>query len=301
MAHCSLLSASGSDVVDVDDVVDVIVLQNDLLAPDQWPFAGGVDRVEGRTEIGVHRLIAVTERHPIAAQLRQAFGLLDDFDIVDVVRGTRLRQAGGARTFGANAEDAVLKPTFVAVPDQRDLALRVLCQRVVVVPGRHPELHVRCIEREPGVPVAVVQVTGLSIEELLSILDAEAGGQISRCGHDASPHSDALVVSAASARCSICCQYLCWTTNSPSSSVCTPLISGFKPIASAESSAPLIQCVAPRDKSFQRAARPRYDIWQERNSSRSSGVAMPLALKKSSYWRMRRARASVLSPFGAMQ
>ena len=41
--------------------------------------------------------------------------------------------------------------------------------------------------------------------------------------------------------------------------------------------------------------------WQERNSSRSSGVAMPEALKKSSYWRIRCARAESLSPLGAMQ
>ena len=33
----------------------------------------------------------------------------------------------------------------------------------------------------------------------------------------------------------------------------------------------------------------------------SAGVAMPEALKKSSYWRMRRARASGASPLGAMQ
>ena len=44
----------------------------------------------------------------------------------------------------------------------------------------------------------------------------------------------------------------------------------------------VLKCVAPRERSFQAAARPRYDIWQARNSSRSSGVAMPLALKKSS-------------------
>ena len=36
-----------------------------------------------------------------------------------------------------------------------------------------------------------------------------------------------------------------------------PLISGFMPIASATASGPQIQCVAPRERSFQRDARPR--------------------------------------------
>ena len=53
--------------------------------------------------------------------------------------------------------------------------------------------------------------------------------------------------------------------------------------------------------SFHGAAVARKPFWEERNSSRSSGVAMPVALKKSSYRRMRAVRASALSPFGAMQ
>ena len=35
--------------------------------------------------------------------------------------------------------------------------------------------------------------------------------------------------------------------------------------------------------------------------ARSSGVAMPVALKKSSYWRMRRSRMVADSPLAAMQ
>ena len=69
----------------------------------------------------------------------------------------------------------------------------------------------------------------------------------------------------------------------------------------ATSSGPVSQCSAPRLMSFHGAALARKVSWQERNSSRSSGVAMPEALKKSSYWRIRCARASSLSPFGAMQ
>ena len=71
--------------------------------------------------------------------------------------------------------------------------------------------------------------------------------------------------------------------------------------ASATSSGPVSQCSAPRLMSFHGAAVAWKVSWQERNSSRSSGVAMPEALKKSSYWRIRQARDSFDSPFGAMQ
>ena len=73
------------------------------------------------------------------------------------------------------------------------------------------------------------------------------------------------------------------------------------PRAFASSSGPLIQWVAPRLMSFHGALRARKPRCEDRNSSRSSGVAMPVALKKSSYRRMRAARAASLSPFGAMQ
>ena len=55
----------------------------------------------------------------------------------------------------------------------------------------------------------------------------------------------------------------------------------------ATGSGPDSQCSAPRLMSFQGAAVARKVSWQERNSSRSSGVAMPEALKKSSYCRIR--------------
>lgn len=53
--------------------------------------------------------------------------------------------------------------------------------------------------------------------------------------------------------------------------------------------------------SFHGAEVAWYVFWQERNSSRSSGVAIPVALKKSSYWRIRWARDLSDSPLGAMQ
>src|ERR671932_117068 len=93
-----------------------------------------------------------------------------DLDIADVVRGARFRQAGGTGTLRADAEDAILQATLVAVPDQRDLPLRVLGQLVVVVPGWHPELAVRRVAGEPGVPVAVIQGARLAVQELLHVL-----------------------------------------------------------------------------------------------------------------------------------
>src|SRR3712207_9491009 len=69
----------------------------------------------------------------------------------------------------------------------------------------------------------------------------------------------------------------------------------------ATSSGPVSQCSAPRLMSFQGAAVAREVSWQDRNSSRSAGVAMPEALQKSSYWRIRWAGASAASPLGARQ
>ncbi len=73
------------------------------------------------------------------------------------------------------------------------------------------------------------------------------------------------------------------------------------PSAVACSSGPLISWAMPRLMSFHGAEVAWYVFWQERNSSRSSGVAIPVALKKSSYWRIRWARDLSDSPLGAMQ
>ena len=69
--------------------------------------------------------------------------------------------------------------------------------------------------------------------------------------------------SAAMWRCIVSIQKRCWTANSPSSSVLAPLISGFMPMAAAASSGPLIQWVAPRDMSFQRAVLAPFPIGEE--------------------------------------
>src|SRR4051812_37524144 len=214
-------ASHASDLVDVDDVVDVVVLQDDLLAADQRVFAGGVHRVEGRAEIRVRRLVAEAEGHPVEAELRQPARLLQDLDVADVVRGPRLRQARGAAALGPDAEDAVFEATPVAVPDQRDLGLRILGQPVVVVPGRHPELRIRRVVGEPGVPVLVVERAGLAVQELRRVLQGEdgAGGGFDHDGHGVPPQPTVLPGVADSARCIASCQYLCWTTKSPSSSV----------------------------------------------------------------------------------
>src|SRR6267378_8034782 len=92
-------AAPGSEVVDVDHMVDVVVLQDDLLPLDQRLRSRGVERVEGGAEIGVHRLVAVAEGHPVAAQLADAAALSQDFDIADVVRCPGLRHAGRTGPF----------------------------------------------------------------------------------------------------------------------------------------------------------------------------------------------------------
>jgi hypothetical protein len=62
----------GSDVVDVDDVVDVVVLENYFLSRDQRLRARGIECVKGCAEIGVHGLVAVAEGHPVEAQSADA-------------------------------------------------------------------------------------------------------------------------------------------------------------------------------------------------------------------------------------
>src|SRR6266478_901035 len=111
-------AASGSEVVDVDHMVDVVVLQDHLLALDQRLRSRGVERVEGGAEIGVHRLIAVAEGHPVEAQLADTAALREDLDIADVVRCPGLRHAGRTRPLGPDAEDSVFQAALVPVPDQ---------------------------------------------------------------------------------------------------------------------------------------------------------------------------------------
>ena len=72
------------------------------------------------------------------------------------------------------------------------------------------------------------------------------------------------------------------------------------PMFLASSSGPVDPMVRAAAHVFHGAARMKV-FWQDRNSSRSSGVAMPEALKKSSYWRMRCGAGRGALALGAMQ
>src|SRR5690606_14738720 len=91
--------------------------------------------------------------------------LLEDFEVADVVRGPGVRNAGTG-ALGLDAEHAVFQTTAAAVPDQRDFALRVGGQLVVITPGRHPEGDIFGIQRQPAVPVLVVQKAGFAVQKL---------------------------------------------------------------------------------------------------------------------------------------
>src|SRR5258707_341130 len=96
-----------SDVIDIDDVVDVVVLQDDLLALDERALAGRVELIERRAEIAVGRLVAEAEGDPVEAQRAGLLRLPDDLDIADVVGRPRFRQAGGARSLRLDPEHSV--------------------------------------------------------------------------------------------------------------------------------------------------------------------------------------------------
>src|SRR5882762_548847 len=110
--------ALGSEVVDIDHMVDAVVLQDDLFPLDQRLCRRGVECVEGGAEIGVHRLVTVAEGHPVEAQLADAGALGQDLDIADVVRCPGLRHAGHAGPLGPDAKDPVLKAALIPIPDE---------------------------------------------------------------------------------------------------------------------------------------------------------------------------------------
>src|SRR5260370_22460320 len=117
-----------SDVIDVDHVVDVVVLQHYLFPGDCEVLARGIDRVERGAEISVGRLVTEAQRKPVEADLDKTVADFQQLHISDVVRRSRLGQAGSARALGPNAEDSILGSLLRAVPDQRDFALRVFSQ-----------------------------------------------------------------------------------------------------------------------------------------------------------------------------
>jgi hypothetical protein len=77
---CSICLPS-SDVIDVDDVVNVVILQDHLFGFNQGAFTCDCERVEGNSEIGVDDFVAITERQPVEAQVDFAVVPGKDFDI----------------------------------------------------------------------------------------------------------------------------------------------------------------------------------------------------------------------------
>src|ERR1700760_1874265 len=142
-ARLKAIVSSDSDMIDIDHVMNIVVLQNDLLVSDDRLVPRGIQCVEGRSEISVHRLVAETTGDPVEPDPADSLGLLHDLDIADVVRRPRLRQAGGARPVGLDAEDPVFQAASMGVVNQRNLGLRIGGQGFVIVPRRHPEFRVR--------------------------------------------------------------------------------------------------------------------------------------------------------------
>ena len=80
MARVTCLPSS--DVIDVDDVVDVVVLKNHLFGFDQGAFTCNFERVEGNSEIGIDDFVTIAERQPVKAQV--------DFAVALAVGGTSI-------------------------------------------------------------------------------------------------------------------------------------------------------------------------------------------------------------------
>src|SRR5690606_34099456 len=123
-------------------------------------------------------------------------------------------------------------------------------QAVLVIPGRHPELHVWRVAFQPLVPLPVIEQAGLAVQKIQQTITGNA--------HERTSLSVAITLccSTLMAFCRVAAQWACWRTNKPSSSVFAPLSCGLMPISRAFSSAPSIHCVAPRLRSFHRFVVP---------------------------------------------
>ncbi|MNI70453.1 hypothetical protein D3C73_1262670 [compost metagenome] len=110
---------------------------------------------------------------PVEAQATQLVALLEQFQIADVMRGTGIGH-GRAGPLGLDPEYPVFQASTVAVPDQRDFPLWIFGELVVVVPRRHPEGCVGGIALQPIVPLVVVQVARLFVEEVTHLLKRNA-------------------------------------------------------------------------------------------------------------------------------
>src|SRR5450830_1363135 len=154
-----------SNMININDLVDIVVLEYHLLAGDQRLSASDIKAIERGSEVGIRGLVAMAEGVPVETQFDFSPVATQHLQVGDQVRGAWLRGAG-AGAFGLDPEHAVFQAIAVGVVDQRDLALRVFGQAVVVIPGRHPELRLRAIALQPFVPLAVVEQPGLAVEEI---------------------------------------------------------------------------------------------------------------------------------------
>src|SRR5471032_3611961 len=104
---------AASQVVNIDDLANVIVLQDYFLGLDQRVFTAHIQGVETAAEIAVDGLVAKAQGVPVEAHFAQAVGLFEQLDVSQVVRGAGVRNARTG-TLGLDAEDAVFQAGAVA-------------------------------------------------------------------------------------------------------------------------------------------------------------------------------------------
>src|SRR5438045_4428151 len=109
---------AASQVVNIDDLTNVVVLQDHFLGLDQRVFTAHVEGVETAAEIAVDGLVAKTQGVPVEAHLAESVGLFEQLDVAAVVGGAGGRHAG-AGPRGLHAEDAGSQARPVVAPDQR--------------------------------------------------------------------------------------------------------------------------------------------------------------------------------------
>src|SRR4051794_23325127 len=124
-------------MVNINDLVDVVILQDDFFVGDYKARFSFFERDEGRAEELLGLLVTVAEGVPVIAHLHFAFALGQNLDIGEKMAGARFWRAGRA-AFGFQAIDAIFKAATIGVIDQRDFALRIGGEFVIIGPCRNP-------------------------------------------------------------------------------------------------------------------------------------------------------------------
>src|SRR6185437_7711664 len=124
VTHASALRTT-SDVINIDDLPNIVVLQDDFLPYDLRVRPAHVQSVKGGPKETVCDLIAVAQRMPVKPQVDLGYAMLENLDIADLVTGSRLGVACTG-SFRLDAENPVLKSLTIGIVDQRYLALRIL-------------------------------------------------------------------------------------------------------------------------------------------------------------------------------